>query len=140
MEIKVGCCGFPTGKKKYFKTFKLVELQSTFYDIPKLESAHRWRKEAPEDFEFTVKAWQAISHPSNSPTWRRMKTKIFENEKQNYGFLRPSKQNVEAWNKTLEVCEALKSQVCLLQTPPQFNCTKETTPVQLYKRKHSKHV
>jgi len=33
-EIKVGCCGFPKGKKKYFEQFKLVEIQQTFYKPP----------------------------------------------------------------------------------------------------------
>jgi uncharacterized protein YecE (DUF72 family) len=125
MEIKVGCCGFSIRKKAYFETFKLVELQETFYNIPKLESVYKWRNNAPKDFEFTVKAWQVITHPSNSPTWRRIKTKIIESEKQYYGLLKPTRLNFEAWNKTLEVCKALKSKVCLLQTPPQFNCTKE---------------
>jgi len=125
MEIKVGCCGFSIGRKSYFKTFKLVEIQETFYDIPRLEKVYKWRNEAPKDFEFTIKAWQAITHPYNSPTWRRMKTKIAENEKEYYGLLKPSKQNIEAWNKTLEICKALESRICLIQTPPQFDCRKE---------------
>ena len=33
-RIKVGCCGFPRGKKKYFQQFKLVEIQQTFYKPP----------------------------------------------------------------------------------------------------------
>ncbi|KGN41169.1 hypothetical protein N801_08795 [Knoellia aerolata DSM 18566] len=28
--------------------------------------------QVPADFEFTMKAWQVITHESNSPTYRRM--------------------------------------------------------------------
>jgi uncharacterized protein YecE (DUF72 family) len=54
--IKTGCCGFPTGMKTYFEKFRLVEIQKTFYNPPKLETAKRWREMVPKDFEFTIKA------------------------------------------------------------------------------------
>jgi len=52
--IKAGCCGFAVkgGAKTYYKLFDVVELQSTFYRLPKIETAERWRREAPEWFEF----------------------------------------------------------------------------------------
>ncbi len=56
--LKVGCCGFPKGMKRYFSEFRLVEMQQTFYRPPRLETALRWRDEAPADFEFSIKAWQ----------------------------------------------------------------------------------
>ena len=62
--IKVGCCGFPTSMKRYFENYSLVELNSTFYEYPKLETVAGWREKAPENFEFTVKAHQDISHKS----------------------------------------------------------------------------
>jgi len=34
MKIKIGCCGFPTSKEKYYKDFKAVEIQKTFYQPP----------------------------------------------------------------------------------------------------------
>jgi uncharacterized protein YecE (DUF72 family) len=66
--LKVGCCGFPRGRKEYFRQFRLVEVQQTFYKMPDLETAIKWRQEAPTDFEFTLKAWQLITHPPTSPT------------------------------------------------------------------------
>jgi len=60
--IKVGCCGYPVGRKKYMEAFHLVELNTTFYNYPKTSTVVRWREEASEDFEFSVKAHQDISH------------------------------------------------------------------------------
>ncbi|MEM0378907.1 MAG: DUF72 domain-containing protein [Thermosphaera sp.] len=114
--VKVGCCGFPTARSKYYKVFKTVELQNTFYDLPSVEWASGLRREAPEGFEFTVKAWQVITHPSSSPTWRRMKKKL-GGDPSNYGFLKPSRENIEALEKTIEVAEALGAVIIVFQTP-----------------------
>jgi uncharacterized protein YecE (DUF72 family) len=61
-QIKVGCCGFPTARKNYFQEFNLVEIQETFYRPPSIDGAAKWREEAPQDFEFSLKAWQVITH------------------------------------------------------------------------------
>jgi len=42
--------------KEYFQKFCLVEVQSTFCIIPKLETVARWIRTAGEGFEFSVKA------------------------------------------------------------------------------------
>jgi len=59
MRIKAGCCGFAVkgGAKAYYNLFKVIELQSTFYKLPKIQTARKWKEEAPQDFEFVVKAW-----------------------------------------------------------------------------------
>jgi len=56
---------------RYFSEFSIVELQSTFYKLPMVKTAEKWRSQAPEGFEFTLKAWQGVTHPSESPTWKR---------------------------------------------------------------------
>jgi hypothetical protein len=38
-KVKLGCCGFPGGRKGYFSQFHLVEVQQTFYKMPRLETA-----------------------------------------------------------------------------------------------------
>jgi uncharacterized protein YecE (DUF72 family) len=123
--IKVGCCGFPGGKEKYFRMFNLAETQETFYRLPKLATAEKWRLEAPEGFEFTVKAWQPITHPPTSPTWRKCPIKVGKERIDKYGLLRPTKENFEAWEKTVEICKALRAKICVVQCPPQFNFTPE---------------
>ena len=70
MKLHVGCCGFPIPQRKYVVEFDVVELQSTFYRIPRLSTAKKWRDTAPKDFIFTVKAFQGITHSINSPTWK----------------------------------------------------------------------
>jgi uncharacterized protein YecE (DUF72 family) len=122
--VKVGCCGFPTNKKEYFKKFSLVEIQSTFYEIPaRIETVKKWREEAPRDFEFTLKAFQVITHDSKSPTYKRLKRK-FGNPK-NYGFFKNTKEVFDAWEMTREVAKALNSKIIVFQSPASFRPEKE---------------
>ena len=127
-KIKVGCCGwgfFKGGLKAYMKKFSLVEVQQTFYRLPMVKTAKRWRAEAPEEFEFSIKAWQALTHLPTSLTWRRSGLKLEELERRQYGWLRPTRDNFEAWKRTKEIADALDARVCIIQCPPNFKCTKE---------------
>ena len=117
--IKIGCCGFPVKKADYYREFQLVEVQNTFYDIPRFTLYEKWRKESPETFEFTVKAWQVITHPVNSPTYRRMKEKWGNPE--NYGYFKPTPEVKEGWRRTKEVAEILGARIIVFQTPPSFH-------------------
>ncbi len=121
----MGCCGFPVGRKDYFSQFKLVEVQQTFYKIPRLETAQRWRQEAPADFEFTVKAWQPITHPPSSPTYRKAGIKVPSGSEEHYGFFRPSDEVYQAWEETRRFAQALEARVILFQCPPSFKETPE---------------
>ena len=127
MIIKVGCCDFAVrgGRKAYHNKFRLVEVQSTFYKLPMVKTAERWRQEAPKDFEFTLKCWQAITHPPTSPTWRKAGLKVEKEKFDRYGFLRPTDENFDAWKSTREIYKALRAKICLIQCPPRFNCTPE---------------
>ncbi|MCS7364493.1 MAG: DUF72 domain-containing protein [archaeon GB-1867-035] len=120
--IRVGCCGWAVrgGKEAYFRVFNLIELQSTFYKLPKISTAEKWRSIAPSDFEFTLKAWQVITHSPSSPTWRRAGIKVEPGLEDRYGFLKPTKENFEAWCRTLEICRVLGAKICVFQTPPSF--------------------
>ncbi|MEM4188695.1 MAG: DUF72 domain-containing protein [Candidatus Hadarchaeum sp.] len=128
MMIKIGCCGwgfYKGGLKAYAQKFSLVECQQTFYKLPMLKTAQRWRDEVPKDFEIIVKAWQAITHLPSSPTWRRAGMKLTPEQQRNYGWLRPTEENLGAWQRTKEICVALGSKICVIQTPPNFKCTEE---------------
>lgn len=107
------------------KKFSLVEIQQTFYKLPMVKTAERWRAGAPDDFEFAAKAWQVITHLPTSPTWRRSGLRVTEAQKDKYGWLRPTKENLEAWRRTREICNALDAKICLIQCPPIFRCTRE---------------
>jgi len=119
--LRIGCCGFPGGMDRYFREFEVVEAQTTFYNLPKVETARGWRRKAPKGFEFTVKAWQGITHPPTMPTWRRTRAQIPPEKRGCYGFFRPTEEVFEAWDRTREICEALEAQVCLMQCPARFD-------------------
>lgn len=123
--IKVGCCGFPGGMGKYLKEFDLAEIQSTFYKLPKEDTAAKWREEAPQKFEFTLKAWQAITHPLTSPTWKKAGIKVRPADIAKYGHLRPTNEVFAAWKETKKIADILKAKIIVIQCPPSFSCTKE---------------
>lgn len=119
-RILVGCCGFVGARHKYFKTFRLVEVQQSFYDMPRTDTATRWRREAPENFVFTLKAWQLITHEPKSPTYRRLRTPLDSSSLGNYGSFRPTREVFMAWERTLEFASALKAEVIVFQCPSSF--------------------
>lgn len=97
--IKVGCCGFPISQTKYYEIFSLVELNSTFYKYPTPLTAEKWRAKAPENFEFTVKAHQDISH--------KYRLRI--------------EQSIEPFEKIKQICHILNAKIILIQTPASFS-------------------
>ncbi len=118
--IKIGCCGFSTAMKSYFGKFGLVEVQKTFYKLPRVETARKWREAAPPDFEFTVKAWQVITHPPSSPTYRKAGITVLDG-----GFFKHTDEVFDAWKRTEEIAAELGSRIILFQTPASFEENKE---------------
>lgn len=133
MDIRVGCCGFPMAKAEYYRRFPVVEIQQTFYNLPRIQTAERWRKEAitsqarsgQADFEFSMKAWQLITHETASPTYRRLRQAIPEDQKELYGSFRPTEPVLKAWTETAAVAHALGAKVIVFQCPPRFTPTPE---------------
>jgi uncharacterized protein YecE (DUF72 family) len=125
VRVRVGCCGFPKARGTYYKHFALVEVQRTFYKPPRLETAQRWRGEAPPDFEFTLKAWQFITHQPTSPTYRKARLAIPEEERGCYGAFRPTEQVFAAWKRTRQIAQALGARIVLFQCPASFTPTAE---------------
>lgn len=123
MDAKVGCCGFPESRGKYYSHFKVVEIQQSFYQLPKPETARKWREEAPEDFEFTLKAWQLITHEPSSPTYRRLKERVPEDRRDRYGSFKPTEEVLTAWIRTEEIAQALRAKVIVFQCPASFRPT-----------------
>ncbi len=122
-EIHVGTCGFSFRQQEYFQKFSVIELQQAFYQPPQLATAQRWRKESPENFEFTLKAFQAITHPGSSPTYRRCKLSATEREQ--CGSFRGTKVVRQAWKTTLALARVLKAKVVVFQCPASFRPTQE---------------
>jgi uncharacterized protein YecE (DUF72 family) len=118
--IRIGCSGFPVAQARYASLFSAVEINSSFYQLPRLETAERWRKTTPPGFEFTLKAWQLITHPPTSPSYRRLSKPISDRKRNRYGSFLPTLEVRDAWQKTLAIAQALKASVILLQTPGTF--------------------
>jgi uncharacterized protein YecE (DUF72 family) len=56
----------PAGRlAEYVKHFATVEIDSTFYGIPRRSTVERWRKIAPEGFHFAAKFPQEVTHEKN---------------------------------------------------------------------------
>ncbi|MEF8788055.1 MAG: DUF72 domain-containing protein [Planctomycetota bacterium] len=121
--IHVGTCGFGMSQDDYFATYESLEVQKTFYQPPKPSTARRWRDKAPEDFIFTVKAWQVITHYPSSPTYRRCN--ISDEEKQQCGGFQTNDVVLEGWETTLEIADILDAPLVLCQCPASFDPTDE---------------
>jgi len=83
-------------------------------------TAEKWRMRTPKDFEFSLKAWQLITHEPTSPTYRKAKMKIDANEMGRYGFFRPTDKVFEAWEVTNEIRKALDAEIVVFQCPASF--------------------
>lgn len=120
MRLQVGCCGFPVSHAKYYAVFPVVEIQQTFYQLPLLATAERWRKEAPPDFAYTMKAWQLITHEPSSPTYRRLKEPIYKAATDRYGSFRDTPEVHDAWRRTREFAGALGAKIIVFQSPATY--------------------
>jgi uncharacterized protein YecE (DUF72 family) len=112
-------------RQKYYTVFNAVELQDTFYNPPEPEKLRSLASEAPQGFVFAMKAWQAVSHPLDSPTWKRAKVVPDKRLADRYGFLKPTKEVFEAWERVAEGAKALGARVVVIQTPPSFGYSEE---------------
>lgn len=120
MTIKIGLCGFAKPQATVFASFPVMEVQHTFYQPPRLATLAHWRGRAPENFEFTVKAWQVITHLCSSPTYRRVKESV---DREEAGCFRDTATVRAAWARTHASALALGARVVL------FQCAEHFTPM-----------
>jgi uncharacterized protein YecE (DUF72 family) len=121
--VRVGLCGWTVSMAAYVRRFDLVEVQHTFYEPPSDALLVRWRAQVPAEFEFTMKAWQLITHESRSPTYRRLKHPLAEDEVGQVGAFRSTSPVLRAWARTLECARLLRATGVLLQCPRSFRPT-----------------
>ncbi|MFP4609196.1 MAG: DUF72 domain-containing protein [Candidatus Aenigmatarchaeota archaeon] len=137
-NIKIGTCGYgyydpregwkdeyESKLQAYTDEYETVEINKTFYKLPMVRTAERWKENAFDDFDFNMKGWQALTHPTWSPTWRNKKDRLSEAQKENFGYLRPNEEVIEAWEDTKNIAQALRSSVVVIQTPGSFDYTDE---------------
>lgn len=120
--IHIGTCGFCESHSRYYRDFDAIEVQQTFYRIIQEKTLERWRKEAPRDFTFAIKAFQGVTHPPSSPTWRRSNVK----PGREVGLLRPNSEVLRFWRLTLREAEILGARFILIQLPRSFRESEES--------------
>ena len=122
LDVRLGLCGFTIGAGEYVRRYRVVEVQQTFYEPPADAVMARWRRSAPPGFEFTLKAWQLITHENGSPTYRRMRAPMPSSP---VGAFRLNDATLAAWTRTLECVALLRATAVLLQCPASFKPTGE---------------
>jgi uncharacterized protein YecE (DUF72 family) len=121
--VTVGCCGFVLAQAKYFAAFRCVEIDSSFYNLPKLATVEKWRASAPPGFQFALKAWQVITHDANSQTYQR--TRLDPRDRPHCGGFGFNPTIRWAWNETFQVAKTLGAFLVLFQCPISFRPNKE---------------
>ena len=124
-DVRLGLCGFTFAFGEYVREFPVVEVQQTFYDPPREATIRRWRGQAPNRFEFTLKAWQLITHDAASPTYRRLRRPLAPDEQAQVGSFRLNDVTTAAWERTLRAARLLRATAVLLQCPRSFRPTDE---------------
>ena len=120
---RVGLCGWTISRAAYLRRFPLVEVQHTFYEPPADSLLARWRADVPAGFEFTMKAWQLLTHESGSPTYRRLKRPLPDDHVGQVGAFRSTPPVLRGWARTLECARILRATAVLLQCPRSFKPT-----------------
>lgn len=124
-HVRVGTCGFAAAQATLFGEFDILEVQQTFYQPPRVATARRWRERAAEDFVFTIKAWQLLSHEPASPTYRRLKEPLDSARLAQAGSFKWNDVTRMAWERTRAIAEALAAEAILFQTPRSFTPSPE---------------
>ena len=121
--VRVGLCGWTISRAAYLRRFPLVEVQHTFYEPPTDALLTRWRADVPPGFEFTMKAWQVVTHESGSPTYRRLRSPLPESARGQVGAFRSTPPVLAGWARTLACARILRATAVLLQCPRSFRPT-----------------
>ena len=123
--MRVGLCGWTVSQASYVGRFPLVEVQHTFYEPPSDAVLARWRAQVPAAFEFTIKAWQVVTHESGSPTYRRLKQPLPSSARGRVGAFRTTPPVLAGWQRTIDCARVLQATAVLLQCPKSFRPTSD---------------
>ncbi|NLE06458.1 MAG: DUF72 domain-containing protein [Crenarchaeota archaeon] len=85
--------------ESYSKIFNFVEVNFTFYEYPKEKMVENWRQKVPEDFTFSIRCHQDLTH--------------------RIGF-RPVDEAYEVLYKMIDYCNLLKTPYLVLETPASY--------------------
>ena len=86
--------------KAYTRLFNFVEVNTTFYHMPRLSTVRSWRRRAPRGFTFSVKCHRRATHELG---------------------LRPQEETYRTLDKMRQVLGLLRTDMLVLQTPPSLH-------------------
>jgi len=124
-EVLVGTCGLPASAEKLSKLVDAVEVQESFYNLLGERRLRTISSLASYGLRLAWKAWQATTHPSTSPTWRRAKQRP-PGDPEAYGHLKPTRENLKAAEETVEQAVAAGAEVVVFQTPSSMPLDERT--------------
>jgi uncharacterized protein YecE (DUF72 family) len=81
-----------------------VEVNSTFYKLPLIKLAQKWRETVPEEFGFSMRASGKLTHENH---------------------LEPTEENFRELEKNLSICQTLRAFVLHFQFPPSFEVNRQ---------------
>jgi len=90
--------------KAYSDIFNFVEVNNTFYEYPELRRVTRWRRTVPEDFTFSVRCHQDLTHRIG---------------------LKPVDAAYTVLSQMVAYCEILEAPFLVLETPASYVMTQE---------------
>jgi uncharacterized protein YecE (DUF72 family) len=108
---------------EYGRHFPVVEVQSTFYDPPRDATLQKWIASTGPGVEYTMKVWQLVTHPSRSPTYRRLKRSLTPAAEP--GLFQDSPEVAEGWADSVRCANLLSATAMLFQCPASFTPDRE---------------
>jgi uncharacterized protein YecE (DUF72 family) len=85
--------------KAYSETFRFVEVNYTFYEYPSTTMVERWRRTVPDEFTFTVRCHQDLTHRIG---------------------LKPADQAYAVFSRMINICRILDAPFLHLLTPASY--------------------
>lgn len=116
-QLRIGAGPFPPKRKRFLETFDIVELSDTFYELPKASTLQGWKKDAPDDFAFSLVCSQWVTADNldfsgTPPEGHALR---------DLGFFQPTEAVDALWGEMIPVIEACGASHVLFKTPASFS-------------------
>jgi uncharacterized protein YecE (DUF72 family) len=89
--------------KAYSEVFNFAEVNYTFYEYPTIQTVKGWRRSVPEDFTFSVRCHQDLTHKIG---------------------LKPTNEAYRVLGQMVTYCRILSSPFLVLETPASYSLDK----------------
>jgi len=117
--IKIGCTGFPVGRKQYESKFGLVEVNQFFDKFPMGRTIEKWKAEAPKNFEFIVWAPRSVTHLLKSG--RNGAHSGFTQRSHKHGYFQDSAEVRHAFGRACSAAQTLDAKMIFFKLPKSLS-------------------